>query len=126
MSARDFHVGDLISVHSGRLVSPRHVDGLYDLLGWMTGDNLMTHQLPSASRIAQPYLEDQHPWLKDVTVPDWINSQATLEKWLSEIVPVLGEMHAVEQMPAMAWGVHDPIEDLRAIRPDLPIVTIGR
>ena len=48
--SRDFHIGDILSVTTGRLVSPRRMDGVYDILNFMTGDNLFTHQLPRAAR----------------------------------------------------------------------------
>lgn len=32
MKTRKFHLGDVLSVITARVVSPRHVDGLYDIL----------------------------------------------------------------------------------------------
>lgn len=53
---REFHIGDILSITTERLVSPRLIEGVYDILNYMTGDNLMTHQLPRASRHCAPYL----------------------------------------------------------------------
>ena len=60
-STKTFHLGDILSVTTSRLVSPRHIDGVYDILNWMTGDNLFTHQLPRASRECEGPLLAQHP-----------------------------------------------------------------
>jgi hypothetical protein len=61
-----FHLGDLLSISDGRLLSPEHIGGVYKILNHMTGDNLMTHQLPLACDAMLPELLTQHPWLKDV------------------------------------------------------------
>lgn len=45
MSAtRDFELGDILSITTGALVSRRHIDGVYDILNWMTGDAWLGEQ----------------------------------------------------------------------------------
>jgi hypothetical protein len=56
MSDKRFHIGDLLSVTDGRLLSPNHVQGVIELLSHMTGDSLMTHQLPLAADAMEPEL----------------------------------------------------------------------
>lgn len=34
MTARNFHLGDILSITTGRLVSRRHMEGVYDLLNF--------------------------------------------------------------------------------------------
>jgi len=58
-----FHIGDVLSVTTGRLVSSRHMEGIYELLNFLTGDNLFTHQLPRAMRECEPWLKTQYPQL---------------------------------------------------------------
>lgn len=58
-----FHISDILSVTTGRLVSNRHMGGIYDLLNFLTGDELFTHQLPRASRECEPWLRSQFPYL---------------------------------------------------------------
>ena len=43
---KQFYLGDVLSVAIDRLVSLRHMDGVYDILNFMTGDDLLTHELP--------------------------------------------------------------------------------
>ena len=38
--SRDFDLGDIPSITTGALVSPRHIDGVYDILDYMTGEQL--------------------------------------------------------------------------------------
>lgn len=58
-----FHISDVLSITTGRLVSNRHVEGVYKILNHMTGDNLFTHQLPRASRECAPMLIAAYPQL---------------------------------------------------------------
>jgi hypothetical protein len=58
-----FHISDVLSVTTGRLVSTRHIDGVYDILNFLTGDNLFTHQLPRANKECEPWLRTQFPQL---------------------------------------------------------------
>jgi hypothetical protein len=37
------------------------MDGVYDILNFLTGDNLFTHQLPRAMRECEPWLRTQFP-----------------------------------------------------------------
>ncbi len=61
MEKKKFHIGDILSITTGRLVSNRHIDGVYDILNFMTGDNLFTHQLPRAAEECRPSLIGQFP-----------------------------------------------------------------
>lgn len=65
MTAKSFHVGDVLSVTTGWLVSPQGMKGVYGILNHMTGDDLFTHQLPRAAQACAPYLLEDHPWAKE-------------------------------------------------------------
>lgn len=66
MSTIEFEIGDILSVTTGHLLSRRHMDGIYDILNFMSGDNLFTHQLPRVCREATPVILRQHPQLAAV------------------------------------------------------------
>lgn len=68
--SRDFDLSDVLSATTGRLLSMRHMDGIYDVLNYMTGDNLMTHQLPRAMDQVKPEILRQHPDLENVDPPE--------------------------------------------------------
>lgn len=122
MTAKQFHLGDLISISDGRLVSPSHIGGVYSILGWMTGESLFTHQLPRAMRECRPHLIEQHPWLEEKPMKDELDRltqtlkgktgvEGAVKKWLAEAVEKFGEMHPVEPCPT-AHEPRDPIEEL--------------
>lgn len=70
-----FHVGDLLSVSTHLLLSPTGMRGIYLILNHLTGDELMTHQLPAATEAVDEALLDEHPWLTDLTPPGGRRSQ---------------------------------------------------
>jgi hypothetical protein len=104
---KEFHIGDILSVTHDRLVSPRHVEGVYDILGHMTGESLMTHQLPRVAEEARPVLLKALPFLNEisafgVTANNWRN-------WLDSLVLEYGEMHPV---PTLTEDQHERIDPL--------------
>ena len=65
-----FHIGDVLSITTGKMVSPTGMDGIYKILNFMTGEDLYTHQLPRAMRVCAPHLLQQHPQLAEVQTID--------------------------------------------------------
>jgi hypothetical protein len=109
MNTKRFHLGDVLSITTGKLVSPRHIEGVYDILNWMTGDNLFTHQLPRACRECQPHLLAQLPQLADVDASE-VNAE-NHAAWLAEQVCKYGESFAVQPIPSGAHEHKDPITE---------------
>ena len=104
---KKFHLGDVLSITTGRLVSPRGIDGVYDILNHMTGDNLFTHQLPRASDECKPFLAKQFPQLAEINASG-VNPQ-NHKTWLAEQVAKYGEEFEVEPIPADAHEVKNPM-----------------
>lgn len=111
-----FHISDVLSITTGRLVSYRHMEGVYAILGWMTGESLFTHQLPRAMRECLPEILRQFPVLAEVRLPadpaslgnidvrhDWIDS---VRKNLS-----LGSHLAIAPLPEREPQYDTPIAD---------------
>jgi hypothetical protein len=123
--ARSFHLGDVLSVTTGRLVSPRHIGGVYDILGWMTGESLMTHQLPRACDECAPRLLEQHPQLADVDVPDdFGDSGERVADWLETQVAWLGRELPVAPLAAGDHTHIDPLTELHAMAPNAEVIVI--
>jgi hypothetical protein len=105
---RTFHLGDLLSVSSGCLVSPRHIDGVYDILGFMTGRQLWTHELPRARDECRPSLLDQHPWL--AAIDESSVNRETWRAWIDEQVSKYGEQHSVRPIGWNQLAEQSPID----------------
>jgi len=103
-----FPLADVLSVTTPRLLSRRHVDGLYSILNYMTGQHLYTHQLGTAADAAAPALIAQHPFLADLQ-PSASMDAADLMAWLVNAEREHGENITVA--PLTDWQRRDPIED---------------
>jgi hypothetical protein len=128
-----FHISDLLSVVPGAIVSTRHMDGVYDILNWMTRDDLFTHQLPRAARECEPHLLRQFPWLADASMdtlegllenvgPDKDARKAACDAWWNAQARLHGEWHEVARIPQDDHDRIDPIAEAEAMMPGKVIV----
>ncbi|MGY1549547.1 DUF7736 domain-containing protein [Streptomyces sp. MN6] len=111
MNTRNYPLADILTMTTGRLLSHRHMDGVYDIANYMTGDNLMTHQLPRAAEACGPALLAQHPKLQGVEPPAGIDVP-DLMAWLVNAERELGEQLPVAPLAAGQWDRQDPLEEL--------------
>lgn len=118
-----FHISDVLTVTTHRFVSSRGVHGIYDTLNFLTGDNLMTHQLPRASRQCDAWLREQYPQL----MPDSqemakmleqldkleVKTKSTMREWVMEVMVQFGlpEMLPLNPMPSGRYTSIDPIAE---------------
>jgi len=106
---KKFHLGDVLSITGEKLVSPRLMEGVYDILNYMTGENLFTHQLPRARDVCAPYLVKQFPQLakagcESINEKNW-------KECLTSLVRQFGETLEVEPLPKGAYTYIDPITE---------------
>ncbi len=120
---QQFHIGDVLTVTTGKLVSPRGIDGAYSILGYMTGDKLYTHQLGRAMDECKPYLLQQHPQLG--TIDASAVSAGTWSSWLQDQVAKFGETLPVLAMPESAHKLIEPLDELKEMVGSRAIVIEG-
>jgi hypothetical protein len=105
---RTFTLGQVLTITGEKLLC--EVGDVYDILNFMTGDGLYTHQLPRARDECKPWVLRQHPQLEG------IDSNAvtpeTYRQWLSEQVELLGNAFELEPIPADDHERRNPIEEL--------------
>lgn len=99
-----FHIGDLITVTSGRMVSPRGRKGLCEIVEYMAGRSRPSgllyrlgvdgEFLPDAERCKLALLR-LYPWLGEITVPDSIRDEATGRVFLDMVSARYGSHHEV-------------------------------
>lgn len=109
---RDFHIGDILSITTGFLVSPRRMDGVYDILDYMTGEDLFTHQLPRAAETCRPSLREQHPDLAAVETPEHFDGPEHADRWLGALVLEYGETRPVAPLAHGEYQARNPIQEL--------------
>jgi hypothetical protein len=107
---QDYDLGDILTVTTGRLISERGMKGVYDILNYMTGQSLFTHQLPRASKIAGPDILRQHPQLAAVELGE-VNAENWREK-LQALVAEYGQTLPITPLPTGAYAPADPIAEL--------------
>lgn len=108
--SKAFHLGDILSITTHALVSPDHMNGVYNILNHLTGDNLMTHQLPAAADQMTPVLVAQFPELAAIEAPEFAD-QEHVETWLAEQAAIYGEWHEVTAPTSAFWGEHDAMQE---------------
>lgn len=111
MTTRLFPLAGILSMTTGKLLSRQHMDGIYDIANYMTGDNLFTHQLPRAGEACGPALLTQHPQLADVSPPEGASRDALLT-WLDTAEAEYGTHLPVAPLTREQWQRQDPIEEL--------------
>lgn len=133
---KQFELRTLLSVTTGRLLTKPKGDkdngigDLYAILGWMTNDSPMTHQLPRFGDECKPWLLRWFPELEALT-PDVIafcdaladadTDRIDLLKKINRFVFDLGERigrheFAVPRIPQDDHEVKDPIAELIQMR----------
>lgn len=121
---KQFHIGTILSITDGKLVSPDHIGGIYAICDWMTGEQNMTHQLPRVSREIAPSLRAQFPELAATEVPSGLKSEAAVLAYLKSLEAEFGTHRDVAPMDALDHTSIDPIAEIKMLRPDAKIIEI--
>lgn len=113
MATKSFHLGDILTVSTGTLVSS--MDGVHHILNHMTQDNLFTHQILIASPIMREELIRQLPFLGQVEKPEGLSTREECDAWVASVSKVYGDWHSVQSAEHL-WTDHNWIGDLNDIR----------
>jgi len=106
-----FKASEVVSVATGRLCCD--IGRVYEILNYLTSDNLFTHQLPRASRVCEPFLKQQLPWLNDLN-PEECNTE-NWQGWLRSVVEAHGDEHELTPLPEGAWTYISPIVEAESM-----------
>ena len=127
---QEFHISDVLSVTTGRLVSSRHMVGVYAILNFLTGDDLYTHQLPRAMDECRPWLRTQFPTLMqdapgmaglltalDMGMEEHGRTSEAIAAWVERVRVETGlpEMIPVYELGADMYTHIDPLEEAEAM-----------
>ena len=104
-----FTLGEILTVTTGVLLCP--IDRCYAILNYMLADNLMTHQLPRASRQATPDILRQHPQLADIDA-----SIVTRDNWAAFLANQEHRFgHELDLTPLDSTHHLDPLVEIEAM-----------
>jgi len=114
---REFDLGAILTVTTGRYLLD-DVGDLYDILNFMTGDNLFTHQLVRAGDECRRPLLFQHPELAAVEVPTFYGETSAVRdgysQWLDEQRAIYGASLAVWPLEG-GHVVIDPLTEFQQV-----------
>ncbi|SKF79927.1 DUF7736 domain-containing protein [Mycobacteroides abscessus] len=119
---RTFGLGAILTVTTDVFLVT-DIGDIYELLNYMTGDNLFTHQLPRAAGECKPALLEQHPQLADIAIPELPDADAYME-YLARLEGTYGTEFAVTPLPADAHTHMDPLSELADMMPGKPVIAV--
>lgn len=115
MNTKQFHIGDILSITTGRMLSLRRVDGVCSILKFITGDSLFCIQFMQSIDHCRPILVEQFPQfaetemgpalkeLDDLLKP--VVDRGTAEEittyWLTRQAAKYGEVFVVNTSPRL-------------------------
>ncbi|RKD69019.1 hypothetical protein [Rhizobium sp. WW_1] len=122
---KSFPIDAVMSTITGVLVSENGIGCIYEMLNWMTGDSVFTHQIPRISREAVPVMLAIYPEMqaaideaKQVNGDNW-------REWLTTWRQRYGDEIAVPVMNIAEHERIDPLSELaEKVSPDR-IITLG-
>lgn len=107
-----FTLGEVLTCLTGKLLCD--MDGVYRALNFLTGENLYTHQLPRAFRVAAPFVAQQHP---DLAALDWSDvGPDNCRQWLRAQVARFGPTRELTALPTGAYEAMHPLAELDEMR----------
>jgi hypothetical protein len=108
---QSFHIGDILSVVTGRLVSPDGFSSTQQFLEHLAGESVGTHQCGRVADEAGPWLRKQFPELATIEVPK-LDSEQAYGDWLQGVADQLGSHRDVLQFPEGGHDHINPISEL--------------
>lgn len=118
---KTFELGDVLSVTTGRLVSRKHMGGIYEIMGFLTGDEYITTLgLLAMKDTCTEALLAQHPQLHNVVTPDEFTDEDHIWSWLAEQERLFGETLEVEPIDGGVLVPSD-LTMMRHLRPDMDV-----
>ncbi len=148
MESKLFHLGDVVTVATCRLVSPRHIIGVCDILQFMTGECPYTHQIPRFMQECQPAILRQYPQfsvpafalalaeLNLITQKKTGDVKEEIDEWLLKIMqgefgvvglPLCGSANSMLEVQKLSPDEHeriDPESELLEMKPSDKIISV--
>lgn len=123
METKTFKTADVLSTITGRLMG--EIGGVYEVLNWMTGESVFTHQLPRIGREATPVVVAMHPQLQQAIDEAEQVTPTNFRQWRQTWEDRYGAEIAVPKFSADTHERIDPMSELaEKVHPDkiIPIV----
>lgn len=107
---REFDLGDILTITHDRLLSPRGMAGVDDILQYMAEEPVWMHQIPRVSDEAKKVLFRRYPELQQLSAEEV--DRDNWKPWLDAAISRFGERLAVPRMSEDEHERIDPISEL--------------
>jgi hypothetical protein len=99
---KEFHLGDLLTVSTGRLYSPKLILGTKEFMDYLFSTDVPISMVPRASVLCRPFILAQFPWLSEIelTEQSQLTSTEQIKNWITSQVSRYGEKHSVKKLPS--------------------------
>lgn len=116
-NTKDFPTLDALSAITGVLVTPRGIGAACEVLDFMTGEGLYTHQLPRVGREAQAFMVKRIPTLLTTCEEAKQVTRENYRDWQTVWLARHGETMTIARM-----GIedHEPIDALSELAEMIP------
>lgn len=116
---KEFPLAVVLSAVKGVLLCD--IGDVYEILNYLTGDSVFTHQLPRVGRECAPYVFGLYPELAEIDVS--VVNPENWREWLAATVEKYGSTRTLEPMADGAHEYRNPITELaEMVGPDCVIV----
>jgi len=123
MQTKEFATRDVLSTVTGRLMGD--IGDVYEVLNWMTGESVFTHQLPRIGREARPVLVAAYPLLQQAIEEAEQVTRENYKEWRQTWEDRYGLTIAVPKFTAADHESIDPMSELaEKVHPD-KIITVA-
>lgn len=111
-----FPTAVVLSTITGRLLCD--IGSIYEVLNWMTGESVFTHQIPRISREAEPVILAAHPHLHEAVREAMLVNTENWQDWRDRWIERYGAEIAVPKMSAAEHKAIDPITEMQTMAPN--------
>jgi hypothetical protein len=118
---KGFPTADVLSTITGRLMG--QIGGVYEVLNWMTGESVYTHQTPRIGREARPVIVAAHPQFQQAVDEAAQVTPENYREWLATWLDRYGPEIAVPKLTPDQHESIDPLSELaEKVHPDRIVV----
>ena len=114
---KEFDLGTILTITTNRLFT--NMEDVYEILNYLTGDTIYTHQIPRVIPIAKTYVLSLYPELTGVGDTVEINSFDDVKAFINEQKKVFGDELPLSPMGKTdGYSYVDPIEEVIDMTPE--------
>jgi hypothetical protein len=118
VSIHTFPIDEILTVTTGRLVAHRGMDAVYEILNFLTGENLYTHQLVRAAPICAKFILQVYPELAKISTTDldellkkYSDPKQAVNEWVEEIRKENRDSYELMPLPVGMYQAMNPISE---------------